>query len=107
MEPCASLPRGSRNDSRLAERAHRAEKAADGIVPDLRELFSSLKTGPTALFGVASDGALPLPDLSERFGLWLANTEQLSKWVSYRERADRGHSLGLGQHHRAPRRRKA
>ena len=80
----------------IAERTYRAEKDADGIASDLRGLFSSLKTGPTALFGVASDGAVPLSGLSERLELWLANTEQLSKWVSYRERADRGHSLGLG-----------
>jgi len=80
----------------LAEGAHRAEKDAAGIAADLRELFASLKAGPTALFGVASDGAMPVSGVSERLGLWLANTEQLSKWVSYRERADRGHALGLG-----------
>ncbi|SCY65226.1 DUF3320 domain-containing protein [Microvirga guangxiensis] len=80
----------------VAERAHRAQADADGIASDILELFSTLKTDSTALFGSASDGAVPLSGLSERLGLWLANTEQLSKWVSYRERADRGHSLGLG-----------
>ncbi|MBA1159208.1 DUF3320 domain-containing protein [Microvirga mediterraneensis] len=80
----------------IADRSQRAEKDANSISSDLRELLSSLKSGPTPLFGVASDGAMPLSGLSDRLGLWLANTEQLSKWVSYRERADRGHALGLG-----------
>ena len=80
----------------VTERARHAEFKAVDLRLRMDELFSSLKTDPHALFGRTSDGALRLAEISERLETWLANTEQLSKWVSYRERADRGHSQGLG-----------
>lgn len=60
----------------------------EGLVRDLR---SELHT----LFGIEALGAIPFPDIEARFEAWNEHSEQLSKWVAFRDRAERGKATGL------------
>ena len=64
---------------------------------DTERVFSDLCLDKVALFREGDIFQLSVVVVGSRFDLWLANSEQLSKWVAYRERADRGRSKGLGQ----------
>lgn len=81
---------------RPAEQAAAIEREAETLQKDLGTLFSDLRTDATALFGSGPIADLPVAAITARFGLWLRHTEQLSKWVAYRDRADVGRALGIG-----------
>ena len=67
------------------------------FLQDTENVFSDLRLNKTKLFGVQDVSNLSSNKLSARFDQWLANAEQLSKWVAYCERASRSRELGLGQ----------
>lgn len=87
--------------ARIPDRAQTADMASwietgqDELLQELGDVFVSLQANASSLFAQPSTEDLRLDDLGHRLADWLANREQLSKWVAYRERADRGRSLGL------------
>jgi very-short-patch-repair endonuclease len=81
---------------RPAAQAAAIEREAEMVLGDLETLFSDLLTDAVALFGSGPTADLPVATIISRFGLWLRHTEQLSKWVAYRDRADGGKALGIG-----------
>jgi very-short-patch-repair endonuclease len=81
----------------VAARAESAELRLSAFLLDTDSVFSDLRLNRTKLFGTQYVNDLSPTKLSARFDLWLANAEQLSKWVAYCERAGRGRALGLGQ----------
>ncbi len=58
-------------------------------------LFADLRTSAETLFGAAID-VVAFSAIDAKLASWLAHSEQLSKWVAFRERANRADSLGLG-----------
>lgn len=91
------LAAGLRDRGQLAGRANSAESSLKQFERDAESLFSDLRLDRIKLFSVQEVCGSPADRLLSRFNVWLSNPEQLSKWVAYRERADRGRSLGLGQ----------
>ena len=81
----------------LASRAGATTSAADAFRRDTETLFGDLRLDKPALFGTGEIRDLSTERLAARFEMWLMNPEQLSKWVTYRERAQRGRTLGLGE----------
>ncbi|MCM2504274.1 DUF3320 domain-containing protein [Aureimonas altamirensis] len=79
----------------VAERAGRAVAASDTAQRTLAEVASFLIADAKSLFGVEGHGDVALARCHERMEIWLANAEQLSKWVSYRDRADRARTDGM------------
>lgn len=87
----------SRLDDRtgIAEKARSLETDAGKIVQLLVETASSLNSDTGALFGDGDLSSASFDEVSERLDGWLGNTEQLSKWVSYNDRAQRARATGL------------
>src|SRR5665213_964899 len=81
----------------VAARAASDEVRLSAFLQDTENVFSDLRLNKTKLFGVQDVSNLSSNKLSARFDQWLANAEQLSKWVAYCERASRSRELGLGQ----------
>jgi very-short-patch-repair endonuclease len=81
----------------VAARAESDELRLSAFLQDTENVFSDLRLDKTKLFGVQDVSSLFANRLGARFDQWLANAEQLSKWVAYCERAGRGRALGLGQ----------
>lgn len=80
----------------LAEAAGRVEAGHGALLRDVEALFAALRTDGAKLFGKAAIPDLTAGELVQRLATWRDNAERLSKWVTYRDRADRGRSLGLG-----------
>lgn len=81
----------------VVHRAHIAYGEAVALSNPFSEILSALKCDAASLFGVTGFEQVPLDDALRTYSGWIANSEQLSKWVAYRERADRARSLGLGE----------
>ncbi|MER0240085.1 DUF3320 domain-containing protein [Fulvimarina sp. MAC8] len=79
----------------VAERAGRAVAASDAAQRTLAEVASFLMADARSLFGAEGYANVALDRCRERMETWLANAEQLSKWVSYRDRADRARADGM------------
>ncbi|WP_043364531.1 DUF3320 domain-containing protein [Belnapia sp. F-4-1] len=79
----------------LAELLQHVESGQERLLKEIDEVFSSLQAPTLALFGRGSLDAVPFAEMTSRLSEWLANGERLSKWVSYRERADRAREAGL------------
>ncbi|WP_454817160.1 DUF3320 domain-containing protein [Labrys neptuniae] len=62
---------------------------------DLNAIFAALETTPQILFAQDLNRAT-LYALRTHLADWLASSEKLSKWVSYKNRADHARALGLG-----------
>jgi very-short-patch-repair endonuclease len=74
-----------------------AERDSAAFLADMSRLQLDLCTNSENLFGVDNIIELSAASLIARFDLWVEQAEQLSKWVIYRERADRAQSLGIGE----------
>lgn len=81
---------------KLAERADSVESLLAEFARDAETLFTDLRLDGMKLFGEPEVCSLSTDRLSIQFDVWLSNPEQLSKWVAYRERADRARAGGLG-----------
>lgn len=79
----------------LADRARGIEQEAAAAVKALHDIADSLISNASGLFEVADAHDVPISACSSRLDEWISNTEQLSKWVSYRDRADRAQAAGL------------
>jgi very-short-patch-repair endonuclease len=78
-----------------ALRGESANARMSEFVTEVESLFSDLRLDAGKLFGSAKIDDLTYAALQTRLDIWIANREQLSKWVSYCERAKHGCSLGL------------
>ena len=81
----------------LAERTSLLAREATDLPAELASLTTTLQADASTLFGVASMAATGMEVAQARLATWLSNTEQLSKWVTYRERAGKARAAGLGQ----------
>ncbi|HWL69272.1 MAG TPA: DUF3320 domain-containing protein [Geminicoccus sp.] len=79
----------------LVETLQRVEAGQENLLKETEEVFASLRADAASLFGNESPDGVSLIELTARLQEWLAHGEQLSKWVSYRERADRARETGL------------
>lgn len=77
-----------------AARATAVEERQAALLASAEGLMKDLKTSVDTLFGAELD-AVPFASLIARLSSWLDHAEQLSKWVAFRERADRANGLGL------------
>jgi very-short-patch-repair endonuclease len=78
----------------LVEQAADAEAAIQQFVAKLTELLADLECDASTALRVSRVDAALFSQLRERVEEWAAGGEQLSKWVAYRDRAERGHALG-------------
>ena len=81
----------------IAKRAQCADRESGAASTEFFEVLAALQADSLALFGAPSHNATPFGELSDKLFVWLENTEQLSKWVTYRERANRAREAGLVQ----------
>ena len=66
-----------------------------GVLADLNGLFSSLNIDLTVAFGFDATEHIDLGDLTARLDVWLERSEDLSKWIAYKAKADHVKELGL------------
>jgi hypothetical protein len=74
--------------------ADTVESDSEVFVADTRALLGDLLCDPSIALGNSDLAAVPFAQLRQRLEEWAANGEQLSKWVAYRDRADRARALG-------------
>lgn len=67
------------------------------VLEGIEKLFADLCSHSARLFEVPQTEDIPLDHLLQRFNLWIEHEEQLSKWVTYRDRADGARALGMAQ----------
>lgn len=86
----------SRVDSRdhLASHAKQTQAAFQALLQDLGEALADLKFDLTAGAGIEKLEDAETAPLAARIDRWAVSGEQLSKWVAYRDRAERGRALG-------------
>ncbi|MGK5024099.1 DUF3320 domain-containing protein [Janthinobacterium sp. RB2R34] len=89
----------ARHDDRDAalRRALEIEAAQDQLLVDLDALYGELCTNNEKLFEVPAIRDLPAFALLGRLGLWVEFSEELSKWVIYRDRCAKARQLGIGE----------
>jgi very-short-patch-repair endonuclease len=80
-----------------ARRAAAAEQQSARFVADIGTLSRDLAFDFAAAFGGERIASVPTVALAARFAVWLAAEESLSKWVSFRARAERARALGLAE----------
>ena len=80
----------------LGPMADAMEAGCASILAGIDELLSALATDSGRIFGFSSVADTPVVAIEDRLALWTANAELLSKWVAYRDRADRAATLGVG-----------
>ncbi|WP_420225572.1 DUF3320 domain-containing protein [Pigmentiphaga litoralis] len=79
----------------LVGRAQRERAAAAGLADAIDAILAELKAEPAVVLHAPQTLHASLDAVSAKLASWLANTEQLSKWVAYRERADTARGAGL------------
>ncbi len=89
---------GIADGNALRQQASALLDQRDTLVADICALFGDLALDLSAAFGAHGDVALlPLTALGSRLATWRETGEQLSRWVSYRDRARRAGELGCGE----------
>lgn len=81
----------------LAEEVRRLAQEAGTLESELASLAASLQADTHTLFGAETLSGVSTRTVRARLAAWLANTEQLSKWVTYRDRSAKARTAGLGQ----------
>jgi very-short-patch-repair endonuclease len=84
----------TKNRAGLGRHADTVEQARAEFVADLDRLLGELQFDLRQGLGAVRLDAVPLEQLVARLDGWAAGSEQLSKWVAYRDRAKRGRALG-------------
>lgn len=89
----------ARHDDRAAplRRALEIEAAQGRFLLELDALYGELCTNNEKLFQVPAIIDLPAFALLGRLGLWIEFSEELSKWVMYRDRCARARQMGIGE----------
>lgn len=81
----------------LIDRAWRTQDDADALSNDIALLATELQADATTLFGVLNFRDVPIKAAGTKVTSWIGSTEQLSKWVTYAERASKARAAGLAQ----------
>jgi very-short-patch-repair endonuclease len=79
----------------LARRANVALEGAKAFEARLSTLLADLAVASPAPFQEGDLYRVPFDRISDRIASWTTHIEGLSKWVAYRERANRARELGL------------
>ncbi|OBV36702.1 DUF3320 domain-containing protein [Janthinobacterium psychrotolerans] len=89
----------ARHDDRAAplRRALEIDATQRQLLAGLDALYGELCTNSEKLFQVPAIADLPAFALLGRMGLWIEFAEELSTWVTYRERCARARQLGIGE----------
>lgn len=77
--------------------AMKIERDFSILADDFGQLFGSLRSDAWELFGTKLTADVSVIKLSGRLTAWMESSEQLSKWVAYRDRADQAVAAGLGE----------
>ncbi len=93
-EDIRPLVAGAEDRSGFANSSSALEAATDALINDLRTLFEQLQMSLQEAFNVSEIAELPIVAVGDRLKAWIEAGEQLSKWVAYRDRANRGRALG-------------
>jgi len=80
----------------LLKRVDGAADAQKALLTDVGRLTEDLRFDLTSGLGAPGLDEVPFATLKARLDSWSASGEQLSKWVAYRDRAERGRALGCG-----------
>lgn len=70
-------------------------EATSPVETSVLELLNALETEPAEVFGAEDLSRVAIATLRSRLSVWIAAPEQLSKWVSFKDRADHARALGL------------
>ncbi|HEX8614964.1 MAG TPA: DUF3320 domain-containing protein [Telluria sp.] len=89
----------ARHDERALplQRAHALEQSYLAWNNELVALFETLCADAQSLFGTDSVAQVPIADLLVRFGEWITHAEQLSRWVTWRERSGMARLMGMAR----------
>ncbi|WDF72263.1 DUF3320 domain-containing protein [Novosphingobium sp. KACC 22771] len=74
--------------------ANTLERDGEVFVADINGLLGDLHCDTSTALGTSDLAAVPFVQLRQRLEEWAIGGEQLSKWVAYRDRADRARALG-------------
>jgi len=66
----------------------------DGLLRDIEAVCDTVELDREASFGTTDLAAVTRSDLENKLGQWSRSGEELFRWVAYRERAERGRTLG-------------
>jgi very-short-patch-repair endonuclease len=80
-----------------ARRAAAADQESARFVADLGALHADLRFDFLSSFGSERIASILTVALAQRFAVWLAAQESLSKWVAFRGRAERARALGIAE----------
>lgn len=81
----------------IAERAQAMAKESEATSSELGDLAAAVQADAKVLFGVPTFAAVGMKAASIKLATWLSSTEQLSKWVTYRDRANKARAAGLSE----------
>jgi very-short-patch-repair endonuclease len=75
----------------------RISAARPGLLKDLAALISELDLDVKVAFGVSTPEEIDLHAMTERFEVWAERSEDLTKWIAYRAKADHACAAGLSE----------
>jgi len=81
----------------IAERAEGMAKESEATALEFGDLAAAVQADSDVLFGVPTFASVAMKTASIKLATWLSNTEQLSKWVTYRDRANKARAAGLSE----------
>ena len=81
----------------IAERAQGVARASEAIGLEFGVLSAEVRADADLLFGVSTFAEVRMAAASIKLATWLSSTEQLSKWVTYRDRANKARAAGLSE----------
>ncbi len=81
----------------IAERAQGMAKESEAISLEFGDLAAILQADASTLFGVPTFAEVEMKAASIKLTRWLFSTEQLSKWVTYRDRSNKARAVGLSE----------
>ncbi|MCL6349983.1 DUF3320 domain-containing protein [Pectobacterium polaris] len=84
------------NRAETAQLAQKTHQFSQKIVSELEQIAKELKGTVKTLFGSSSD-ELKISVAWEKLQIWVANSEQLSKWVAYQHRVAQARKYGLSE----------
>ncbi|MBE5202735.1 DUF3320 domain-containing protein [Pectobacterium sp. FL60-S17] len=84
------------NRAETAQIAQETHQFSQKIVNELEQIAKELKGTVKTLFGSSSD-ELKISVAWEKLQIWIANSEQLSKWVAYQHRVAQARKYGLSE----------
>jgi len=84
------------NRPALRDQADAIENDRSTVIADLERVLADLRFDLRQGLGTSDIGGISIERLHRHLNEWTNGGEQLSKWVAYRDRADRGRAFGCG-----------